>query len=222
MDFLSAGPPPIYVGFGSIVVADAESLTIIIVEAVKLLGVRAIIARGWSGLGSRAELGSEIFVIDGCPHEWLFQHVSCVVHHGGAGTTAAGLTAGKSTVVIPFFGDQFFWGNVVAQSGVGPPALPYRRLTVEKLCESIRTALSPECVHRASELATRLAAEDGASKVVTDFHASLPIDGMRCSFYSNRPAVWRYQTKTLKLSLSALAATVLRKEKLLDLKHLKP
>lgn len=105
--FLEAGPPPVYIGFGSIVVDDSSSLTVIVIEALKKIGHRAIIAAGWSSLGG-AEADSstappDIFVLrEDCPHGWLFSQVSCVVHHGGAGTTAAGIRAGRPTVVVPF------------------------------------------------------------------------------------------------------------------------
>ena len=112
--FLKAGTPPVYIGFGSIVVEDSAALTNIVIEAVQQVSYRAIIHGGWSGLGqpnnSLAPSTPNIFVLQAdCPHDWLFPQVSCVVHHGGAGTTAAGLRAGRPTVVVPFFGDQFFW-----------------------------------------------------------------------------------------------------------------
>lgn len=105
VDFIESGPSPIYVGFGSIVVDNPQALTALIFEAIKLTNVRAVVTRGWSGVGDYIPRGSNVFLVDSCPHQWLFEHVSCVVHHGGAGTTAAGLTAGKPTVVVPFFGE---------------------------------------------------------------------------------------------------------------------
>jgi sterol 3beta-glucosyltransferase len=110
-DFLAKGPPPVYVGFGSIVIDNPVGLTKLIFEAVKLAGVRAIVSKGWGGVGAGA-LPENIYLIGDCPHDWLFQRVSCVIHHGGAGTTAAGIALGKPTVVVPFFGDQPFWGQV--------------------------------------------------------------------------------------------------------------
>jgi hypothetical protein len=107
--FLDAGPPPIYVGFGSIVVDDPNAMTKLIFEAVKKTGQRALISKGWGGLGAD-ELGvpEGVFMVGNVPHDWLFPRVSCVVHHGGAGTTAAGIACGKPTVIVPFFGDQPF------------------------------------------------------------------------------------------------------------------
>jgi UDP:flavonoid glycosyltransferase YjiC (YdhE family) len=104
-EFMQRGPPPVYIGFGSIVVDDPARLTSTIVAAVKETGVRAIISKGWSNLGENEPADDDIFYLGDCPHEWLFQHVSAVVHHGGAGTTACGLVNGRPTVVVPFFGE---------------------------------------------------------------------------------------------------------------------
>lgn len=102
-DFLQAGPPPVYIGFGSIVVDDPQKLIGIVLEAVRLAGVRAIVSKGWSELAGRPD--ENIYYIGDCPHGWLFQRVAAVVHHGGAGTTACGLQNGKPTTVVPFFGE---------------------------------------------------------------------------------------------------------------------
>jgi UDP:flavonoid glycosyltransferase YjiC (YdhE family) len=107
--FLEAGPPPVYIGFGSIVVDDPNAMTKMIFEAVKLTGQRALVSKGWGGIGAD-ELGipEGVFMLGNVPHDWLFNKVSCVVHHGGAGTTAAGIACGRPTVIVPFFGDQPF------------------------------------------------------------------------------------------------------------------
>ncbi|KAK0122256.1 hypothetical protein ONS95_010507 [Cadophora gregata] len=118
--FLRIGPPPIYIGFGSIVMDNAEKMTKIIIGAVKSCGVRAIVSEGWSKLGKGAEADPGILFIGDCPHEWLFKHVTAVIHHGGAGTTACGLVNGRPTAIVPFFGDQPFWANMVAAAGAGP------------------------------------------------------------------------------------------------------
>lgn len=101
--FLRNGPKPIYIGFGSIVIDDPETFAATLLLAVEASGVRAIISRGWSNLGGSSS--SNIYYIDDCPHEWLFQHVAAVVHHGGAGTTACGLRNGRPTTIVPFFGE---------------------------------------------------------------------------------------------------------------------
>jgi UDP:flavonoid glycosyltransferase YjiC (YdhE family) len=101
--FLESGPPPIYIGFGSIVIENPTKMIDILLEAIQQLGIRVIISRGWSNL-SGPDMPN-IFYLDDCPHEWLFQYVSAVIHHGGAGTTACGLRYGKPTFIVPFFGE---------------------------------------------------------------------------------------------------------------------
>ncbi|KAJ5448469.1 Glycosyl transferase family 28 [Penicillium cf. griseofulvum] len=110
--FLSSGPPPIYIGFGSIVLEDSIRINAAILDAVNAAGVRAIISKGWSNL--EGEHTDNVYFIGDCPHGWLFQHVAAVVHHGGAGTTACGLRNARPTIIVPFFGDQPFWGAMVA------------------------------------------------------------------------------------------------------------
>ncbi len=102
-EFLNSGPSPVYIGFGSVVVDNPEGLMDTILEAVSKTGVRAIISKGWSKMSG--DKNENILYIDDCPHEWLFQRVAAVVHHGGAGTTACGLRNGRPTVVVPFFGE---------------------------------------------------------------------------------------------------------------------
>lgn len=103
--FIESGSPPVYIGFGSIVLEDPERMTTAILGAVQANGFRAIVSKGWSNLGASGEAHKDIMFIGDCPHEWLFQHVAAVVHHGGAGTTACGLRNGKPTTVVPFFGE---------------------------------------------------------------------------------------------------------------------
>ncbi|EEY17393.1 CHIP6 [Verticillium alfalfae VaMs.102] len=142
--FLQDGPAPIYIGFGSIVVDDPQALTRLIFEAVRQAGVRAIVSKGWGGVGA-GDVPPNVYLIGNCPHDWLFQRVSAVVHHGGAGTTAAGIAAGRPTVVVPFFGDQPFWGKMIARAGAGPTPVPFKAMTAETLAASITFALQPEC-----------------------------------------------------------------------------
>src|SRR6195952_1699338 len=125
-------------------------MTTMIFEAVKKSGQRALVSKGWGGVGAD-ELGipEGVFMLGNVPHDWLFKHVSCVVHHGGAGTTAAGITAGRPTLVVPFFGDQPFWGAMVARAGAGPLPIHSKELTADNLAEAILEALKPETLTRA-------------------------------------------------------------------------
>lgn len=102
-EFLHAGSPPVYIGFGSIVVDNPEKLIETVLAAVSRAGVRAIVSKGWSELAGTSD--ENVFYIGDCPHDWLFQHVAAVVHHGGAGTTACGLQNGRPTTIVPFFGE---------------------------------------------------------------------------------------------------------------------
>ncbi|KIW66975.1 hypothetical protein PV04_06255 [Phialophora macrospora] len=220
VDFLAAGPPPVYIGFGSIVVDDPNAMTKMIFEAIKKTGQRAIVSKGWGGLGA-SELGipEGVFMIGNCPHDWLFQRVSCVVHHGGAGTTAAGILAGRPTVVVPFFGDQPFWGSMTARAGAGPVPIAYKNLDADKLSRSILEALKPESLERAKDLSAKIKAERGAEAGAESFHKQLHMSNLRCSLDPSRIAVWR--VKRTDIRLSALAATVLGTEGLLDFSDLK-
>ena len=106
-------------------------------------------------------------MIDSVPHAWLFPRVAAVVHHGGAGTTAAGLRAGVPTIVIPFFGDQPFWGRRVADLGVGPQPIPRKKLTADKLAQALHQAATDAAMRRrAADLGATIQAEDGVACAV--------------------------------------------------------
>jgi UDP:flavonoid glycosyltransferase YjiC (YdhE family) len=215
--FLKDGPPPVYIGFGSIVVDDPDQFTEMIFEAVKLAGVRALVSKGWGGLGGEdMELPSYIYMLDNTPHDWLFPQVSAVVHHGGAGTTAAGLKCGKPTMIVPFFGDQPFWGAMVSKARAGAfECIPYKKLTAETLAEGIEQCMTEEARVNVAKIAKSIDEEgDGAQNAVKSFHRSLPLRGdrsMRCSILDNRVAVW--SLKKTSLRLSALAADILVEQK---------
>lgn len=164
--FLSGGPPPVYVGFGSMPSVDAARTTGLVLEALRQSGRRGVLATGWGGLAAR-DVPPDVMVIDHAPHDWLFAHVAAVVHHGGAGTTGAGLRAGAPTLVCPFFGDQPFWGRRVAAIGAGPPPIPQRRLTAARLAEAIHALTTDRAIQRcAHDIGERIRAEDGAARAV--------------------------------------------------------
>mmetsp|Transcript_183 Transcript_183/g.516 ORF Transcript_183/g.516 Transcript_183/m.516 type:complete len:829 (+) Transcript_183:137-2623(+) len=175
MDFLCDGEPPIYIGFGSIVIQDADRFTSCVMEAIEMSGVRCILSQGWMGLGKN-NTSQNVYVIGSCPHDWLFPRCSAVVHHGGAGTTATGLKYGRPTVVIPFFGDQPFWGEVVLTMGVGPPPIPQTELTPELLCCAIKECFQTDIVNAARRMGSDLRQENSKKKAVELFHRYLPID----------------------------------------------
>jgi sterol 3beta-glucosyltransferase len=171
-DFLAAGPPPVYIGFGSIVGADFERLTRLAVQALRQSGQRGIIQRGWGGL-STFDRSDDVLLIDAASHDWLFPQMAAVVHHGGAGTTATGLRAGVPTIVVPFFGDQPFWGERLTSLGVSPGAIPHNRLTSENFAEAISQTLNdPQIRARAARLGAQLRAEDGVGRAVRIIEAA--------------------------------------------------
>ena len=158
--FLNAGDKPVYIGFGSMVSGDMGKTLEIVLAAIEEAGVRAVISRGWGG--GEIHAPKNVFVADYLPHDWLFDHVAAVVHHGGAGTTAAGLRAGKPTLVIPFGGDQPFWGMRVRAMGCGPKPIRRELLTVEKLVKALRELLDTKSYEVAArELGLRLLQENG-------------------------------------------------------------
>ncbi|KAH9288833.1 hypothetical protein KI387_032950, partial [Taxus chinensis] len=144
LKWLEGGKNPIYVGFGSLPVQDPQGMTKIIVEALKKTGQRGIINKGWGGLGNLTEPHEFVYTLDNCPHDWLFPRCAAVVHHGGAGTTAAGLKAACPTTIVPFFGDQPFWGERVHARGLGPPPIPVDQFSLDKLVSAIDFMLDPK------------------------------------------------------------------------------
>jgi UDP:flavonoid glycosyltransferase YjiC (YdhE family) len=164
--FLRDGPPPVYVGFGSMPTQDAARTTATVLAALERAGQRGVLATGWGGLAATG-LPASVYLLDAAPHDWLFPQMAAVVHHGGAGTTGAGLRAGVPTVICPFFGDQPFWGRRVATLGAGPQPIPQRRLTAEALGAAIRESVSdPAMRERAAALGAAVRAEDGVGRAV--------------------------------------------------------
>lgn len=163
--FLQVDPPPVYVGFGSMGGSDRADPSDTVVEALALAGERGIVLGGRGAQMSR--LSDTVVEIPGAPHDWLFPRCSAVVHHGGAGTTAAGLRAGIPAVTVPFFADQFFWGWRLFDLGVSPRPMRRRKLTAARLAESIRTVTRDERIRAAARaLGSRIRAEDGVGNAV--------------------------------------------------------
>jgi len=215
--FLRAGTPPVYIGFGSIVVDDPGHLSDLILEAIRHKKHRAVISSGWGGFGRRS-IPDTVYVVGNIPHDWLFARVSCVVHHGGAGTTAAGISLGKPTIVVPFFGDQFFWGSVIARAGAGPSPIPIRELTASKLAVALQAALSPTTRWQAQQLGERIMRENGTHVGAVTFHQQLNLGNLTCTLEPSRCAVWKLKKTGIKLS--AFSATALIDASIIQYKHL--
>jgi UDP:flavonoid glycosyltransferase YjiC (YdhE family) len=116
---------------------------------------------------SKESLPDSVYMVDSVPHTWLLPRVAAVIHHGGAGTTAAGLSAGVPSIVTPFMGDQAFWANRVFELGVGPKPIARRHLSVSHLSDAIATALGDDAMRqRAVDLGSRIRSEDGVANAV--------------------------------------------------------
>jgi sterol 3beta-glucosyltransferase len=164
VDFLAAGPPPVFVGFGSMTPTH-ERLHDIVTAAIERAGVRAVVQSGWAGL---RPAGDDILLVGDLPHDWLFPRTAAVVHHAGAGTTGAGLRAGVPAVPVPVLLDQPFWADRLHRLGVAPQPLPLHELTADTLTDALRSCLDrPTYRDRATELARRVRADDGATAVLS-------------------------------------------------------
>ncbi len=172
LQFLDSGPAPVYVGFGSIGdPARTHETTQIVLDALAQSGQRGLLEPGWSGLGRGTALSDSVFVLDSAPHRWLFPRMAATVHHGGVGTTAAALRAGVPTLAVPHFTDTHFWGRRVAALGAGPPPIPRRQLTAERLARAISDAVTnPHMRQRAAEVGELIRAEDGIASAIEIFH----------------------------------------------------
>ncbi|MDG4770207.1 glycosyltransferase [Solwaraspora sp. WMMD792] len=172
IDFLDAGDPPVYIGFGSMAGRDPRRLTRAVTAALRLANVRGVVATGWGGLDA-ADLPDTVLPITQAPHDWLFPRVSAVVHHGGAGTTAAALRAGRPSVICPFILDQFFWGRRVAALGAGSAPVPQSTLTGQRLAAAIRQVTTDADIQEAAAgLGRRITAEDGVASAVARIEAA--------------------------------------------------
>jgi len=166
LNFLQAGSPPVYVGFGSTGSSDPAETTDLVLQALSKIQQRAILLSGWGGM-QKTDLPASVFMLDSIPFSWLFSRVAAVVHHGGAGTTSAGLRAGVPSVVIPFSTEQAFWGRRIHELGVGPMPIPRSKLTVDRLARAIQDAVTnPVMLQRAAELGAKIRAEDGIADAV--------------------------------------------------------
>jgi vancomycin aglycone glucosyltransferase len=169
--FLDAGPAPIYIGFGSMISNDAASLTQTLLDAAG--GHRLLLSAGWAGIGA-GSLPSSVKVVNGpMPHAKLFPRVAAVVHHGGAGTTAAAMRAGVPQVVVPHLADQFYNAHRLVQLGLAPPGIRIGRLNAERLGGAIAAALALPAAPRI-EMATRLSVSDGLARAVAIVEACGP------------------------------------------------
>ena len=164
--FLHAGPPPVYLGFGSMTIEDPHRLGALITDTLTRLGTRAIIASGYQGLRGLAST-ERMLVIRHAPHDWLFPRTAAVVHHGGAGTTGAAAAAGVGQVICPVGTDQPFWAARMRHLGVAAQAPPLHAVTGPALQQALHHVLHDhDITERAAELGRRIRAEDGTGHAV--------------------------------------------------------
>lgn len=171
VDFIAVGPPPVYIGFSSMSNREIARMTTLVLDALSLSKQRAVLGIGWSDFGKLPALPDNVFAIDAVPHDWLFPQVAAVVHHGGAGTTAAAFRAGVPNVIIPFDLDQPFWAWRVHALGVGPAGIPPKQLTAKRLAHAIHEAVhNTEMRARAATLGEQIRKEDGVTRTVELFN----------------------------------------------------
>jgi UDP:flavonoid glycosyltransferase YjiC (YdhE family) len=172
--FLENGPTPFYAGFGSMITRDPEALADVVVEAARMAGQRLILSPGWGRVLPRTALPADVFLLEECPHSWLFPRVQAAIHHGGAGTTAATLRYGIPSTVVAFFADQPAWGRTLEQLGVSPATHRLSSLSAEALATSMRAlAGDSRFRQRAQELQQALSREDGVACTVKAIEAEL-------------------------------------------------
>ncbi len=166
VDFLDAGSPPVYVGFGSMGSKNAEQTADLVLEALRRTGLRGVMSSGWGGLGA-SDLPDDVLMVGSVPHSWLFARMAAVVHHGGAGTTAAGFRAGVPSVITPVMGDQPFWARRARDLGVAPAPVMRRDLSADALAQALERVTSDEQMRaRAAELGARIRGEDGVARAI--------------------------------------------------------
>lgn len=214
-EWLAAGPPPVFIGFGSMVISDTTRLSEIIKRAATTADCRIVVQSSWSKLDVSGE--PRCMGVGPCPHDWLLPQTCAVVHHGGAGTTAAGLRYGLPTFICPFFADQFLWGEMVRRAGVGPAPCPVGDLTEEILAAKLAELQSPAIREKAVWMSEQMAREDGIKGGLDHFIYDLPRDNMICDVTlllvgNNQKAKYRLRGNHLKVCTEVAAFLVMTQQ----------
>lgn len=221
--FDNGGPKPVFIGFGSMVIEDPERLVEIIKAAAIQVGCRIVVQSGWTDLDISDCPNAEDLDIDlgftgplchnvgRCPHDWLLPKCSAVIHHGGAGTTAAGLTHGLPTLVCPFFADQFMWSEMVARRKVGPKPCPVKHLTADKLAEGLKELVREDIQKNAEALSKEMVKENGVEGGLKHFMDEFPVDNMFCdvNMLLGKVVRARFRVTGQKVKISAEVAAAM-------------
>jgi len=204
-EWLEAGPKPIFVGFGSMVIKDPERVAGIIKDAAAKSGCRVVVQSGWSKLDVSEE--PLCHNVGPCPHDWLLPMCCAVVHHGGSGTTAAGLRHGLPTLVCPFFADQFMWAEMVRRAGVGPSPIEITKLTPDILTEKFLELKKTDIQKAAKLMAQKMMKEDGIQGGLDHFLTSIPRENMLCdvSLLLGEVSPAKFRGNHLKVSVEIAA-----------------
>lgn len=153
--FLAEGPPPLYAGFGSMPRRDQARLAPLVIEAARRAGQRVVLGKFWEG-PSHLSPSRGVFFIRGYSHLRLFPGMAAVIHHGGAGTTATAALSGIPQIIVPHVLDQYYWGDRIWRSGLGPRPVWRSRLNIKRLTEAIEEALQREAMRRRAKAASRM------------------------------------------------------------------
>jgi UDP:flavonoid glycosyltransferase YjiC (YdhE family) len=169
-EFMEAGPPPVYIGFGSWGTHDKTAVTELILEALQRTGSRGVLHR--NTVDGRSSFPASVYVDDHLPHEWLFPRVKAVVHHGGAGTTGAVAAAGVPSVIVPAFFGQIPWGALVRERGAGT-MLARSELSVDSLVAALQEVSQPRVRERAREMGHHTKGEGGVTQAADEIERCL-------------------------------------------------
>jgi sterol 3beta-glucosyltransferase len=171
--FLKSGKPPVCISFGSMVNKDVERIDSIVRASLKQTDQRGVILSGWGGVRNRSD--ENLLYLESAPHDWLLPRCSMIIHHGGAGTTSAGLRAGVPNIVVPFMADQPFWGRRVHAIGAGPKPILVKKLSVGTLTQAIVEAESTVIREPAQVIGQKIRGEEGVANAVRmiESHASV-------------------------------------------------
>jgi sterol 3beta-glucosyltransferase len=167
-DFLAAGEPPFFIGFGSMPILDEDAMLRLVVDVATKLRRRVVLGGTWSDrVAVQHKVPADVVRVCGAvDHDQLFPRCAGVLHHGGAGSTATSLRAGVPTMIAAVLGDQHFWGRLVVQLGVGS-FVRFRDLTGAQLLSGLSTLLRPEVRARAQAIGAAMATEDGPATAAT-------------------------------------------------------